>query len=94
MKSTAKTPGSQPAFTCAGCAKRHTFTVFAASVFNETMAPGEAAPVCESCVMRAQGSRKVRRRIERAVRAQRGAERVVMFDAAAFGPAAFGGVAA
>ena len=64
MKNTANAPGSQPAFTCAGCAKRHTFEAFA------------------SGVLRAQGSRKVRRRIEKAVRKQRGAERVVMLDAA------------
>lgn len=84
MKNTAKSPGAQPGvFTCPGCAKRHTFKVFAAGVFDETMPPGEAAPVCEGCVKRAQGSRTVRRRIERAVRAQPNAERVVMFDAAA-----------
>lgn len=82
MKNTANAPSSQPAFTCAGCAKRHTFEAFASGVCNETMAPGEAAPVCERCVTRATASRTVRRRIEKAVRAQRSAERVVMLDAA------------
>ena len=88
------TPGSRieppPAFTCPGCTKRHTFGAFAAGVFNERMAPGEAAPVCDGCLTRAKRSRKVRRRIERAVRKHRPADRVVMFDAAVI----MGGVAA
>ena len=45
------------------------------------MAPGEAAPVCDGCLTRARRSRKVRRRIERAVRNHRPADRVVMVDA-------------
>lgn len=69
-----------PAFTCPGCTKRHTFGEFAAGVFNETMLPGEAAPVCDGCLTRAKRSRKVRRRIERAVRKHRPADRVVMMD--------------
>lgn len=84
MNDTPRATGNQAgAFTCPGCDQRRPFTEFGSGVFNERMAPGEAAPVCSSCTWRAFDSPTLRERIERTVRRQKrgpGTDRVVILD--------------